>query len=628
MSKDKKSKKETSRKDSVRRDSVRKESGRKDSGRKEGSRKASFGKRNSNRDSDKRYTTRKGNFRKTEELKDDYLVPEIDTIDVPANEENSDIMDIPDSIVPVVPEQTAMFGELELDKKIVSALTEMGFEEPSPIQKEAIPTALSGKDIIGQAQTGTGKTAAFGIPIIQNLTDRKHIQALIMSPTRELAIQVAEEITKIGRTKRIKVLPVYGGQPIDRQIRSLKSGVQIVIGTPGRLLDHLRRETIKLDHIKFLVVDEADELLDMGFIADMEEIMRTLPPARQTMLFSATMPKPILTLTRKFMKSPKVIAIHKEVVTAPTIDQYYYETRDKVDGLCRVLDTEENCKMIVFCRTKKGVDDLVMAIGMRGYQAEGLHGDLNQNQRDKVMKKFRDNKIDILVATDVAARGLDIDNITHVVNFDIPQDPESYVHRIGRTGRAGNSGIAITFITPREFRQLKLIERIVKTKIVRRELPTDANVLERQREQIVSKMQAVLEQNNFDEYKSIAERLAEDYDVEDIAAAALKLMQEGVKALETPKDASSEDLMNTGARSGMVRLFFNIGRTSKVTIPDFVKAIAKEAEIPGKVIGSINLYDKFTFVEVPVDYAEKVISVMRHSTIKGYKINVEPAKAR
>ncbi len=628
MSKDKKSKKETSRKDSVRRDSVRKESGRKDSGRKEGSRKASFGKRNSNRDSDKRYTTRKGNFRKTEELKDDYLVPEIDTIDVPANEENSDIMDIPDSIVPVVPEQTAMFGELELDKKIVSALTEMGFEEPSPIQKEAIPTALSGKDIIGQAQTGTGKTAAFGIPIIQNLTDRKHIQALIMSPTRELAIQVAEEITKIGRTKRIKVLPVYGGQPIDRQIRSLKSGVQIVIGTPGRLLDHLRRETIKLDHIKFLVVDEADELLDMGFIADMEEIMRTLPPARQTMLFSATMPKPILTLTRKFMKSPKVIAIHKEVVTAPTIDQYYYETRDKVDGLCRVLDTEENCKMIVFCRTKKGVDDLVMAIGMRGYQAEGLHGDLNQNQRDKVMKKFRDNKIDILVATDVAARGLDIDNITHVVNFDIPQDPESYVHRIGRTGRAGNSGIAITFITPREFRQLKLIERIVKTKIIRRELPTDANVLERQREQIVSKMQAVLEQNNFDEYKSIAERLAEDYDVEDIAAAALKLMQEGVKALETPKDASSEDLMNTGARSGMVRLFFNIGRTSKVTIPDFVKAIAKEAEIPGKVIGSINLYDKFTFVEVPVDYAEKVISVMRHSTIKGYKINVEPAKAR
>jgi ATP-dependent RNA helicase DeaD len=627
MSKDKKTKKESSRKTYSKKESSHKEYGKKSTGRK-----PPFGKRTGSKDSSKRYGTKKGNFRKNEDLenlKDDYLVPDIDTIDVPPSTEESDIMDIPDSIVPVVPEQTAMFGELELDKKIVSALTDMGFEEPSPIQKEAVPTALLGKDVIGQAQTGTGKTAAFGIPIIQNLTDRKHIQALIMSPTRELAIQVAEEITKIGRTKRIKVLPVYGGQPIDRQIRSLKNGVQIVIGTPGRLLDHLRRGTIKLDHIKFLVVDEADELLDMGFIADMEEIMRTLPAARQTMLFSATMPKPILTLTRKFMKTPKVIAIHKEVVTAPTIDQYYYETRDKVDGLCRVLDTEENCKMIVFCRTKKGVDDLVMAIGMRGYQAEGLHGDLNQNQRDKVMKKFRDNKIDILVATDVAARGLDIDNITHVVNFDIPQDPESYVHRIGRTGRAGNSGIAITFITPREFRQLKLIERIVKTKIQRRELPTDANVLERQREQIVSKLQAVLEQNNFDEYKSIADRVAEDYSLEDVAAAALKLMQEGVKALETPKSsAEQEDLMNTGARSGMVRLFFNLGRTSKVTIPDFVKAIAKEAEIPGKVIGSINLYDKFTFVEIPLEYAEKVINVMKHSTIKGYKINVEPAKAR
>ena len=618
MSKEKKAKKEFS----------KKKFSRKETSKRTG-KKPPFGKRTSSKESSKRYATKKNTFKKPEDYKDDYLTGEIDTIDVPGNEELSDIMDIPDSVVPVVPEQTAMFGELELDKKIVSALTDMGFEEPSPIQKEAIPTALSGKDLIGQAQTGTGKTAAFGIPIIQNLTDRKHIQALVMSPTRELAIQVAEEISNIGRTKRIKVLPVYGGQPIDRQIRSLKNGVQIVIGTPGRLLDHLRRGTIKLDHIKFLVVDEADELLDMGFIADLEEIMRTLPAARQTMLFSATMPKPILMLTRKFMKAPKVIAIHKEVVTAPTIDQYYYETRDKVDGLCRVLDTEENCKMIVFCRTKKGVDDLVMSVGMRGYQAEGLHGDLNQNQRDKVMKKFRENKIDILVATDVAARGIDIDNITHVVNFDIPQDPESYVHRIGRTGRAGNTGIAITFITSREFRQLKLIERVVKTKIQRRELPTDANVLERQREQIVSKLQVVLEQDNFAEYKGIVERVAEDYSLEDVAAAALKLMQEGVKALETPQEIrDKEELMGTGARDGMVRLFFNLGRTSKVTIPDFVKAIAKEADIPGKEIGSINLYDKFTFVEVPMKYAEKVISVMKHATIKGKKVNVEPAKAR
>ena len=330
------------------------------------------------------------------------------------------------------------FGDLELDKKIVAALADMGFEEPSPIQKEGIPIALEGKDMIGQAQTGTGKTAAFGIPILQNMDMHdKHIQALVMSPTRELAIQVAEEVSKIGKHMRARVLPVYGGQPIDRQIRALRNGVQIVIGTPGRLLDHIRRGTIKLDGVKFLVLDEADEMLDMGFIEDMEEIIKNVPAERQTMLFSATMPKEILGLTKKYMHTPNVVAIHKEIVTAPLIDQYYYETRDKVDGLCRILDTADNSKMIIFCRTKKGVDELVSALGTRGYLADGLHGDLSQNQRDKVMKKFRAGNSDILVATDVAARGLDIDNITHVVNFDIPQDPESYVHRIGRTGRAG-----------------------------------------------------------------------------------------------------------------------------------------------------------------------------------------------
>lgn len=538
------------------------------------------------------------------------------------------------------------FGELELDKKIVAALTDMGFEEPSPIQREAIPIALEGSDLIGQAQTGTGKTAAFGIPIVQNLdTKSRNIQALIMSPTRELAIQVAEEISKIGKHKRIKTLPVYGGQPIDRQIRALKGGVQIVMGTPGRLLDHISRGTIKLDHVKYLVLDEADEMLDMGFIDDMENIIKNIPNDRQTLLFSATMPRPILSLTKKYMKAPKIVAIHKEVVTAPTIDQFYYETRDKVDGLCRILDTADNCKMIIFCRTKKGVDELVSALGNRGYLAEGLHGDLSQNQRDKVMKKFRGNKTDILVATDVAARGIDIDNITHVVNFDIPQDPESYVHRIGRTGRAGNTGMALTFITPREFRQLKLIERTIKTKIVRGTLPTTANVLERQREMIVSKMQSVLERGKYGDYLSIVETLAKDYDTDDIAAAALQLMQEGTKAYEDEveekeefhgrgrgrdrdKSYSAEDFKNTGAKKGMVRMFLNIGRTAKVTVRDIVQTIAIEAEIPGKEIGNINLYDKFSFVEVPVEHAERVISAMHRATIKGYKVNMEPAKAK
>lgn len=291
------------------------------------------------------------------------------------------------------------FEDLNLDKKILSALKDMGFEEPSPIQKGAIPLALEGDDIIGQAQTGTGKTAAFGIPIIQSIDEKnRHVQALVMSPTRELCIQVAEEISKIGRLKRVHVLPVYGGQPIERQIRSLKHGVQVVIGTPGRLLDHLRRGTISLDHIHFLVLDEADEMLDMGFIEDIETIIKEVPPERQTMLFSATMPRPILSISKKYMRTPKVVAIHKEIVTAPTIDQYYYETRDKVDGLCRILDTTDDCKMIIFCRTKKGVDELVIALATRGYEAEGLHGDLSQTQRDRVMKKFRQDQVDILVA--------------------------------------------------------------------------------------------------------------------------------------------------------------------------------------------------------------------------------------
>ena len=529
-------------------------------------------------------------------------------------------------------QEITSFEDLHLDRKILAALKDMGFEEPSPIQKGAIPLALEGEDLIGQAQTGTGKTAAFGIPIIQKINEKdRHIQALVMSPTRELCIQVADEISKIGRTKRVRVLPVYGGQPIERQIRSLKRGIQVVIGTPGRLLDHIRRGTIDLEYVNFLVLDEADEMLDMGFVDDMENIIKNVPPERQTMLFSATMPRPILSISKKYMRAPKMVAIHKEVVTAPTIDQYYYETRDKVDGLCRILDTTDDCKMIIFCRTKKGVDELVIALATRGYEAEGLHGDLSQNQRDRVMKTFRSGQVDILVATDVAARGLDIDNITHVVNFDVPSDSESYVHRIGRTGRAGNSGVALTFITPREFRQLKLIERSIKTKILRGTLPTDASVLERQREQIVSKMQTILEQDRYQDYLPIVETLEKDYDIQDIAAAALKFMQEGAKALEEPEEEGEslpDSLANTGAKPGMVRLFINIGRSSRVTVRDIVQSIAIEAEIPARSIGRISIYDKFSFVEVPMEYAEKVLGVMHRNTIRGCRVNMEPAKAR
>lgn len=529
--------------------------------------------------------------------------------------------------------QTDNFGELILEKRVVAALKEMGFEEPSPIQQQAVPVLLEGKDIIGQAQTGTGKTAAFGIPIVQGIEDHRHIQALIMSPTRELAIQVAEEIGKIGRTKRIRAVPVYGGQPIDRQIRALKSGVQIVIGTPGRLLDHIRRGTIKLEHVRYLVLDEADEMLDMGFAEDMEAILMHVPADRQTMLFSATMPRPILSLTKKYMRAPQMVTVSKGEITVPLIDQYYFETRDKVEGLTRLLDAGIEGKCIIFCRTKRGVDDLAAALGSRGYIAEGLHGDLSQTQRDRVMKKFKQGRLDILIATDVAARGLDIDNVQYVVNFDIPQDPESYVHRIGRTGRAGNTGVALTFIQPREFRQLKLIERVAKTRIRRRELPTTTDILEHQREQIIAKMQSLLEIGNFGDYMPVVTSLSKEYELEEIAAAALKLMQEGNKALEireenTLSDLTNQSMANTGGRPGMVRFFLNIGRSQKITVPELVKTIAKEADIPARSIGLINIFDKFSFVEVPEQFAERVMGVMHKNSIRGYKVNIEPARSR
>lgn len=541
--------------------------------------------------------------------------------------ENTEVMENTEKTV----KNENKFGDIVLDKKIVTALKSMGFEEPSPIQQQAIPIALEGKDIIGQAQTGTGKTAAFGIPIIQGLNKQKAIQVLIMTPTRELAIQVSEEIGKIGRMSRVRVLPVYGGQPIDRQIKALKRGVQIVIGTPGRLLDHISRGTIKLDNVRFLVLDEADEMLDMGFVDDMEEIIRNLPAERQTLLFSATMPKPILSLTKRYMRAPQIVTVSKEDITVPLIEQVYFETRDKLDGLSRVLDAGTDGKCIIFCRTKKGVDELVASLMSRGYMAAGLHGDLSQFQRDQVMKKFRSNSIDILIATDVAARGLDIDNINYVVNYDIPQDPESYVHRIGRTGRAGNTGIAMTFIKPREFRQLKLIERTAKTRIQRRELPTSSDVMEHQREQIISKMQTILEMNNYEDYLQIVSSLSKEYELEEIAAAALKLMQEGSKALEIKKPVTAggiNDLSNTGGRPGMVRFFLNIGRKQNITVPELVKKIAKDADIPANSIGLINIFDRFTFVEVPQQFAERVLSVMKRNKIRGYKINIEPAKMK
>lgn len=419
------------------------------------------------------------------------------------------------------------FDEFQLSPEVIRSINEVGFETATPIQEETIPLAIDGKDIIGQAQTGTGKTAAYGIPIIENTQIDGHgIQAIVLTPTRELAIQVAEELNKLGHHKGIRTVPIYGGQNIDRQIKALKKNPHLIAATPGRLLDHLNRKTIAFDRLKTVVLDEADEMLNMGFIEDVEFILSKMPETRQTLLFSATMPKQIQTLAEKFMNDPHVIKIKAKEMTVEKIEQYYIELQEKkkFDALCRLLDIQSPELAIVFGRTKKRVDELAEALIKRGYFAEGIHGDLTQTKRDQVIRKFKDKTIEILVATDVAARGLDISGVTHVYNFDIPQDPESYVHRIGRTGRAGHAGLAFTFVTPRERGHLKMIEQVTKKKIVKQPIPTYQELLVGRRQAAIEKLLITAEEGKIQEYVHIAEQLLNDADSVQLVAAALKLL--------------------------------------------------------------------------------------------------------
>ena len=531
-------------------------------------------------------------------------------------------------------ERLQAFGDIKLSKQVIQALSEMGFEEPSPIQKEAIPLALEEVDIIGQAQTGTGKTAAFAIPIAEKVNPKfLGVQALIVTPTRELAIQVAEEIAKIGKYRHVKPLPIYGGQPIDRQIRALRMGYQVVVGTPGRLLDHLNRGTLRLQYVKMVVLDEADEMLDMGFIEDIESILKDVPTeGRQVMLFSATMPQGIRKLAQTYMNNPRAVTVSRDELTVPQIDQVFYEAREsiKADALCRIIDIEDIGQGIIFCRTKRGVDELVVALEARGYSSDGLHGDLSQQQRDRVMKRFRDGKSELLVATDVAARGLDINNVTHVINFDIPQDPVSYVHRIGRTGRVGRKGQAITLISPKEYRQLRLIENLIKTRIRRQELPSLADISERQAENLKNQLIKLIQNNRLGNYRAIVGDLFEEYDSVDVAAAALKFAVEGANIEERVDDQQLGEIHfgSTGAATGMVRFFLNIGRIQQIRPQDMIRWIADESGVSGNIIGMINIYDKFTFVEVPEEYASRFLSCMHQNMFKGRRVSVEPAKAR
>ena len=422
---------------------------------------------------------------------------------------------------------TVKFSDFAVGENVLQAVSNMGFEEATPIQEQAIPAALEGRDLIGQAHTGTGKTAAFGVPMVEKLIrNASSVQALVVTPTRELAVQVAEELNKIGQYKGIKTLPVYGGQEIGRQIRGLQKRPQVIVGTPGRLLDHIRRKTVRLGEVTMVVLDEADEMLNMGFIEDIEAILKETPEARQTLLFSATMPPPIQQLARRFMRDPEMISVRSKEITVPNTEQFHMvmEERQKFDVLCRLLDTQSPDLAIIFGRTKRRVDELYEALNKRGYSAEGIHGDMTQSRRDSVMRQFKDGSIDILVATDVAARGLDITGVTHVYNFDIPQDSESYVHRIGRTGRAGKSGVAVTFASNRELGHLRSIEYGIKSKIPRLVTPTIKEAIEGQQRVTVEKLLQTMQTEDSTLYQSLAEELLNEHEALAVLSAALKLL--------------------------------------------------------------------------------------------------------
>ncbi len=522
------------------------------------------------------------------------------------------------------------FEELNLSVEINKAVNDMGFEEATPIQTQSIPYIMSGRDVIGQAQTGTGKTAAFGIPALEKIEEKnRNVQALILCPTRELAIQVSEEIRRLAKYKKsIKTLPIYGGQPIKRQIRALKKGVQIVIGTPGRIMDHMRRGTLKFNNLKMVILDEADEMLNMGFREDIETILDGIEGERQTIFFSATMPKAILNLRKKYQNNPQLIKVVHKKLTVPSIEQAYFEVkrRNKLEALSRLIDIYSPKLAIVFCNTRRQVDELAIQLQARGYFVDGLHGGLNQSQRDRVMNKFRTATIEILVATDVAARGIDIDDVEAVFNYDVPQDEEYYVHRIGRTGRAGRTGYAFTFVVGKEIYKLRGIQKYTKTKIERRRVPSASDVEEIKMELLLDEVFQIVESTNLSKEVKLIEKLVEeDYTSIDIAAALLKLISE-----EEKKDELEpvEQYGNTGAEPGMVRLFINIGKRQNISPGDVVGAIAGETSISGELVGLIDIYDRYTFVEVPKEYAKEVLTIMKNNRIKGKTIAIEPANPK
>ncbi|HEX7307949.1 DEAD/DEAH box helicase [Lentzea sp.] len=539
------------------------------------------------------------------------------------------------------------FADLGLRPDILNALTTLGYEEPTPIQSEAIPPLLAGNDLLGQAATGTGKTAAFALPLLERIADRigkgEKPLALVLAPTRELAVQVSEAVHRYGRHMGTRVLPIYGGQPIGRQLRELSRGVDVVVATPGRAIDHLQRGTLQLGDLRVVVLDEADEMLDMGFAEDIDAILTETPAERQTVLFSATMPPRIDRMAKSHLRTPVLIQIEREKTEpgeAPRVRQTAYLVRreHKPAALGRVLDVEAPTAAVVFCRTRDEVDQLTETLNGRGYRAESLHGGISQEQRDRVMSRLRGGTADLLVATDVAARGLDIEQLTHVVNYNVPSAPEAYTHRIGRVGRAGREGVAITLVEPRENSMLKTIERVTKTKIPMEKVPTVADLRARQLELTRSSLHESLMEDDLSRFRVVVETLADEFDVMDIALAAVKLAHEASGAAadeeEIPEVRPREDRPRRdgapagprrerrGPSEGMTRLFLGAGRSSGIRPQDIVGAITGETSLKGRDIGAIEIADRFSLVEVPGPAANDVIEQLRDATIKGKRVTI------
>ena len=520
------------------------------------------------------------------------------------------------------------FNNLGLSEKALKAINRKGFEEPTEIQAMTIPVMLKDdRNIIAQAQTGTGKTAAFGLPLIDMISvSSKTVQALILAPTRELAIQVSEEINSLKGDKKLTVIPIYGGQSIDQQLRRLRKGVHIVVGTPGRIIDHIHRKTLKLENIEHLILDEADEMLNMGFIEDMEEIMKHTNDDKRTLLFSATMPKKIKDLAHKYMGDYELLAVTKKQLTTNLTEQIYFEVKasDKFEALSRIIDLEEDFYGLVFCRTKSDVDAVSSRLSDRGYDAEAIHGDISQGQRERTLAKFRKKKTNILVATDVAARGIDVNDLTHVINYSLPYDPESYVHRIGRTGRAGKEGTAITFITPSEYSRLMSIQRFAKSDIKKSRVPSVNEIIEAKTKKICDDISSILNEKIDSKYYDWAKKLLNENNPTEILAAVLNNCYE--EELSTNSYSEIQEIGRKGRQvdqQGKARLFVALGKKDRIDAKKLVQKVLSKVSINPKDIKDIKVMDNFSFITVPFDMAEKIVKSFKK---KGEKPLIAIAK--